>query len=144
MTVSLRVAVCLLACLLFCSCAKPSSDRKETFPVTGEIYVDGQPGKEIQVVLHDVNKNTTNPTYSTTFSGADGKFTVSTYEEGDGVPEGEYAVTFMWGEMNLLTMQYGGPDKLKDKYNDPDKTTFRIKVVKGQPADMGRIDLTTK
>lgn len=44
----------------------------------------------------------------------------------------------------MFTMQYGGPDKLKDKYSDPKKSECKVTVEKGKPADMGQIDLTTK
>jgi hypothetical protein len=50
----------------------------------------------------------------------------------------------MWGELNLFSMQYGGPDKLKGRYNDPKKSQIRCKVEKGKPADLGRIELSTK
>ena len=40
-------------------------------------------------------------------------FSVNTYESGDGAPEGDYTVTFMWGQYNLACGSYGGPDKLK-------------------------------
>ncbi|MHB8973049.1 MAG: hypothetical protein ACYC3X_06960 [Pirellulaceae bacterium] len=134
--------------LLVCSltaCGPQGPPRKETFPVTGEVVVDGRPAAALQVTLTDLKgMDKQMPTYSSAMTDDNGKFAVSTYKQADGVPEGDYAVTFVWGELNLFSMQYGGPDKLKDKYNDPKKSTFQIKVVKGKPADMGRLELTTK
>jgi 5-hydroxyisourate hydrolase-like protein (transthyretin family) len=133
----------LLACLIT-SCGPKGAPRKETFPVTGEVVVDGQPAATVQVTLTDVKGiDTDMPTFSSAMTNDQGKFAVSTYDLGDGVPEGEYVVTFMWGELNLFSMQYGGPDKLKDKYSDPAKSQFKITVEKGKPADMGRIELST-
>ena len=50
-------------------------------------------------------------------------------------------MTFMWGQLNMLNMQYGGPDKLKERYADPKKSTYRIKVQNGTPTDMARVEL---
>jgi hypothetical protein len=137
-----RLAVVLV---VFASCSRSDPNRKETFPVTGELYVDGKPAPTVQVALHDVNgMDPKQPTFSMTYTGDDGKFALSTYDEGDGVPAGEYTVTFMWGRLNTFNMHYGGPDKLKGKYNDPEKSPFKVKVEQGKPADLGRIELTTK
>jgi hypothetical protein len=126
------------------SCSSSDTNRKETFPLTGKVLVDGQPVGLIQVALHDTaGVDTENPTFSMTYTKDDGTFALSTYDEGDGVPAGDYAVTFMWGQLNMLSMQYGGPDKLKGKYSDPKKTPFKIKVEKGKPADLGTVELAT-
>jgi hypothetical protein len=99
----------------------------------------------VKVVLHDVSGiDEEQPTVSMTFTDENGKFEISTYEESDGVPEGDYVALFMWGELNLLSMQYGGPDKLKGKYLDPRTSEHKISVAKGTPAEFGRIDLTTQ
>jgi hypothetical protein len=88
--------------------------------------------------------DTSKPSVSSTFTGDDGQFSISTYEKGDGVPEGEYILTFMWGKRNVITTSYGGPDKLKGKYSDPKKSGHKITVRAGEPTDLGRIDLKTK
>jgi len=120
-------------------------NRKATFPVTGVVIVNGQPAEAVRITLNDVKGMDPNqPTYSETFSDKDGKFSVSTYEKGDGVPEGEYTLTFYWGTINPLNMQYGGEDKLKQKYTDPATSKIKVKVEKGKPTDMGRIELSTK
>ena len=136
----------LFFCLLFLgACGGHKGYRKPTFPVTGTVYVDGQPADQLQVTLHDVKgMDSKHPTLSSAYTDTEGKFTLNTYGIGDGVPEGEYKVTFMWGQSNTLSMQYGGPDKLNDRYTLPEKSEYRVKVEKGKPADMGKIDLTTK
>ncbi|MEX2173662.1 MAG: hypothetical protein WD872_04820 [Pirellulaceae bacterium] len=132
-------------CGALCGCSETDNGRKPTYPVTGQLFVDKKPAAQVQITLHDVNGvDQAAPTYSSTFSGEDGKFALSTYEEGDGVPEGEYVLTFLWGQMNMMSMQYGGPDKLKDKYSDPKTSTIRVKVEKGKPADLGAVELSTE
>jgi len=132
-------------CLLLCSCGEKVPDRKETFPVTGEVYVDGQPAAQLKVGCYDVNGiDSESPTVSSGMTDEQGKFEISTYASGDGVPEGEYVLTFLWGKLNLISKSYGGPDKLKGRYLDPQKSKHRFKVEAGKPTDLGRIELSTK
>lgn len=128
------------------SCGKPQQYRKETFPVTGRVVVDGQPpSSPIQIECHNVaGMDQQHPTVSQTMTGEDGKFAISTYESGDGVPAGEYALTFYWGQLNLISANYGGPDKLKKRYRDPKKSEIKFTVEPGQPTDLGTLELTTK
>ncbi len=134
----------LLLAVLFCSCNSRDPNWKETFPATGEVYVDGQPAARLRVTCVDVNgMDKENPTTSSATTDEEGKFEISTYEKGDGLPEGEYALTFMWGELNSIS-GYGGPDKLKNKYSDPKKSEHKFTVEEGKPTDLGRIELKTK
>jgi len=71
----------------------------------------------------------------------DGSFQLYSYEPGDGVPPGEYTLTFTW--QNFTGLVFEGPDKLNKRYSDPDKSTFKVKVDKS-PVDVGTIELTTK
>jgi hypothetical protein len=107
--------------------------------------VDGKPVGLIKVTVHDVQGvNTEHPTFPTTYTDDEGKFSLSTYESGDGVPAGEYVVCFYWGEYNLMSRDYGGKDKLGNRYLDPKTCPIRVKVEEGKPADMGTIELSTK
>jgi hypothetical protein len=145
-----RFRACLLLTLLLivtgCS-GEEEPYRKPTSVVTGQVFVDGEPvpvESPLKVECHPVDGiDTEHPTFSSSLTGEDGKFSISTYESGDGVPPGEYVLTFMWGKMNLMSPSYGGPDKLKGKYTDPAKSEHVLTVVEGLPTDLGRIDLTT-
>jgi 5-hydroxyisourate hydrolase-like protein (transthyretin family) len=130
-------------CLVFSSCGEEQF-RKETFPVTGEVHVDGQPAADLAVRCIDVKGlDKEHPTTSSAFTDQTGKFEISTYETADGVPAGDYVLTFQWGQWNRMTMSYGG-DKLDGRYADAKKSEVRFTVQQGQPTDLGRIDLTTK
>ena len=134
----------ILLVLLFCSCDSRDPNWKETHPAAGEVYVDGQPAAMLRVTCTNVNgMDTENPTLSSATTDEQGKFEISTYERGDGLPEGEYVLTFMWGELSAIK-GYVGPDKLKEKYLDPEKSEHKFTVVPGEPTELGRIDLTTK
>lgn len=142
----MRTILAIATISICCSCGKEDLNRKETFPVTGQVYVDGKPpDSPIAVKCHNVDgMDKERPTVSSAFTGEDGKFAISTYESGDGIPTGEYVLTFYWGKRNPISMNYGGPDKLNGRYSDPKKSDIRITVLPGNPTDLGRIDLTTK
>lgn len=132
-------------CVFFSSCGPKGPPQKETFPVKGTVSVDGQPAGTLAVYCNNVvGMDTKMPTVSQTFTKDDGSFEISTYGQSDGVPEGEYTLTFMWGKPDKLHGGYGGPDKLNGRYKDPKASKSRFKVEKGKPVDLGKIELTTK
>ena len=134
----------VLGTLVLCgltACSQKDPNRKPTSPVTGTVYVDGQPAAGVQIMLTDTGgMDTAKPTVSSTVTKEGGTFSISTYDEADGVPPGEYVVTFTWGEYNVFSRSYEA-DKLKKRYSDPKKSEVRLMVVEGQPVDMGQIDL---
>ena len=112
--------------------------------MSGTVSVDGQPAALLSVTLHDVNgMDQEIPTISAATTKEDGTFAISTFEAEDGVPAGEYVVTFKWGKYNAFSKSFDG-DKLKGKYNDPHKSEVKVTVTEGQPTDLGRIELSTK
>ncbi len=139
-----ELCLVLVAVISLCSCSGKRDYGKETFPVTGTVNVDGKPAAEVSVTLHQVGgMDLEVPSVSATTTMEDGTFAVSTFEAGDGVPVGDYVATFKWGKLNMVSMSYEG-DKLKGRYNDPDKSEIKVTVTEGQPTDMGQINLTTK
>lgn len=137
----LCLGVCV--CVVAVGCGKKGPPRKETFPVKGTLLIDGKPVGNVAVRCVSVQKLDATTPPSSTFTREDGTFEIATYEKADGVPEGEYVLTFQWGEMNLITRTLSG-DKLRGRYSDPKKSPFRFKVEKGKPVDLGQIELTTK
>jgi hypothetical protein len=135
----------LAAATVFCvGCGESGPDRVPTYPVIGKVLVDGEPVENLAIRctrLSEADKE--NPTESQCFTAADGSFTIGTYESKDGVPEGEYALTFQWGEWNLFSHSYSG-DKLNGRYSDTAKSEKKFEVIPGEPTDLGTIELTTK
>lgn len=126
-----------------CGSGEREYDRVATFPVKGQLTVDGKPEGQVLIKLHPVGKPATVVT-SSNFTNPDGTFTIGTYEGQDGAPVGEYKLTFMWGQINLMSGRYGGPDKLQKRYTDPEKSEFSVSVKEGVESDLGTIALTTK
>jgi len=135
--------VCLVC--LFVGCAKKNTDEKAVYPITGVVTVDGVPQDGLQFKLHnDAEPDPTKPTFSSGYSGPEGKVSVSTYADGDGAPAGAYKVTILWQEFNPLSMSFGGPDKLKGRYGDAATTEIEWTITESKMNDMGTIALTTK
>lgn len=129
------------------SCRDEGPYHKETIRVTGTIVVDGQaPGSPVQIMAHEVaGMDTEHPTVSQSISESDGSFSMTTYETGDGMPPGEYTLTFTLQELNAFSMSYSGADKLNGRYNDPKSSQVKVTVKSGDaPIDLGKIELTTK
>jgi len=128
----------------FCGCGESHPDWLPTYPVTGKVLVDGEPVEFLAVYcdrLSELDKE--HPTKSQCFTQKDGSFTIGTYLSNDGVPEGDYALTFQWGEINRYSRGYDG-DKLNGRYSDPEESALKFTVEPGQPIDLGTIELTTK
>ena len=139
-----QLALIGVLALSLCSCSGKKDYGKQTFPVTGEVYVDGEPAAMLSVTLNDVNGIDPNsPAIPTAVTKGDGAFAVSTFEAGDGAPAGEYIATFVWGEMQGLSLDTDN-DKLKGKFSDPEKSEHKVTVTEGEPTDLGRIELKTK
>jgi len=126
-----------------CGEKRPDGPRVPTFPVVGQIIVDGKPPDYLSVNLEPQFEKAAVIPASAAFTDKDGKFTVSTFETGDGAPPGKYKLTFMWGQINLLSGQYGGPDKLKGRYKKAADSKIEV-TVDDKKVDLGTIELTTK
>jgi len=145
---AMRTMTCFLvlsgSLLMQSGCGKEPKGppRDATYPITGLITVDGKPEAQVQVKCHPVGGANDLP--SAAMTDADGKFSVGTYESGDGAPPGEYKLTFMWGQINLVSGRYGPPDKLNKRYSNVEQSEYSVTVKEGEQCDTGLIPLTTK
>lgn len=74
------------------------SDHVKTVAVSGTLYVDGAPHGPAALVLYPVLKDAGDKRPSVTGQvSRDGKFTLMTYQSGDGAPPGEYQVSLAQG-----------------------------------------------
>jgi hypothetical protein len=144
---------CLSACnivfLVFtvglygCSGGGPSAgiDVKPTVSVTGKVVVDGEsPETPIVVKAHMVNRDPGQP-LSSGITDKDGVFKLNTYNQGDGIPPGEYRLTFLWG---TLSMRGGmkGMDQLGGRYYFPEDSPFTVTVAETEDdLDLGVFEL---
>lgn len=141
-----RAASCMVILFLSaCGSDQPGGERYETFPVTGQVYIDGAPAEGVAVVFHDAEAlDKAEEMQPSATTDKDGNFKISTYQQSDGVPEGDYVLTFFKKKFDMLKMQYLGDDELEGRYSNPKKSEVKVSVRKGEPNDLGTVGLTTK
>jgi hypothetical protein len=113
--------------LLLAGCTGSSGDRVKTYPVSGNIYVNGQPAAGAVVECYAVDDPKLLALRPHAIAGPDGSFKLTTYNTGDGAPAGSYALTVKWPAPPRPT-QETGPDRLKGRYADPKRPARRITV----------------
>lgn len=122
-------AICIVA---GCGRQQQGPERLHTVPVHGSVMLNGVPAPRLTVKFHSLEKpegaSQIYAAHPSAMTEGDGTFAVSTYEFGDGIAAGTYAVTFEWLTYNRLQNSYGAPDKLDGKYSDPEKTEYKVTV----------------
>ncbi len=78
--------------LLLTSCG---DGRLPVYPVTGSVFYEGKPAVGAVVTFHPADKDDKTLLPNGTVQD-DGTFELTTYEMGDGIPEGEYNVVIYW------------------------------------------------
>lgn len=112
-------------------------NQKPVVKVSGEVFVDGKPEDGIGVTLLPQGEPGALPSSGRT--DQDGKFVITTYIAGDGAPKGDYLVLFERRKLSDLD-DSAGPDDLKNLYNDPKTSTFKV-TVGDKPLEIPRYDL---
>src|SRR5947207_11034788 len=140
-------ALIMAAAALCASCGK----RTALYPVTAQIFVDGQPASGALVVLHPVDDDSPGAIRPSGYVAADGSLELTSYltaarAVGRGAPAGEYIVTVSWLPADVkeyLSKRPNAPlpDKLQGRYSQPGNSKLRAKVL-SQPTELGRIDLS--
>ena len=116
--------------LLGICCSKGGTSKKVSYPVKGELTVQGKPAEGATVMFQprDANPADWSDGYPRATVGADGKFQVSTYGENDGAPAGEYVILVSWEAPNPTNEEASGPDRLGGRYVDPAKSKLTAKI----------------
>lgn len=149
MRISYAFGTCLIV-LACCACdpkGPKGMQRDPVFKVTGTLLVDGKPESQVAVgcIRPKDGPQPNGTSASITPSGltdADGNFSIGTYESADGAPDGEYILTFVGGQIGLISGRYEG-DRFKGKFSDPANSEHKL-TVSGAPVDLGTIELNTK
>ncbi|WP_157605820.1 hypothetical protein [Schlesneria paludicola] len=120
---------------------KPISNKVPLSKVSGTVIVDGVPTPNV-LVQYDPQSSIAESREQilrgfVVMTTRDGKFALHTYERGDGVPPGEYALSFKM----LQQLPSGEKDLLGGKYSSKKKPFKVIKVEPDQPLELGDIEL---
>jgi hypothetical protein len=135
-------------CLFHTACSRPRrppiTDKVPLTQVTGTVTVDEVPtsGVHIQYVpqgeIAEKRERYLNRFFLLTGNG--GTFSLSTYQNGDGIPCGEYVLEFKLIEQLLS----GERDKLGGYYSNVGSPFMTIKVEENHDLDLGEIELKTR
>lgn len=127
-----RIAVSMglmFLCALTVACSNDNR-FKAVYPARGQVLYDGKPPVGAVVSFHLVGED--HPwTKPSALVGEDGWFTVTTYRENDGVPEGQYQVTVIWLPPGWAGSLEAG-NKLPAKYADKTKSGLTVEVKRGE------------
>lgn len=114
--------------LILGGCGKRDDGRLKSYPVRGQVTVDGKPVKGIYVFLHPAAQPVTHGIFPNAISNEQGEYWISTYDAEDGAPLGDYSVTAKWPIGEGLMVHSESLDRLKGRYADPVKSTTKITV----------------
>ncbi len=86
----------LVAASLLCGLAVGCSGSKQTpvYPVRGQVLLNGKPLPQAIVTFHPNGAGPDAPAPSAQ-TDAEGRYTLTSFESGDGAPEGDYAVSLV-------------------------------------------------
>jgi hypothetical protein len=130
-----RKLIALLTCLLLAGCGE---SRQELVPVSGQVLIDGQPLKFGVVRFIPENGRPSGGNLD-----ANGKFSLTCYEPGDGVAPGRQQIEVLAGEtLSATQMRWYAPKKytscgtsgLEEKIDGPtDSVVIKLSWEGGAP-----------
>ena len=139
-----RLVAILYFAVFFSVVGCERSSRQPTFPVKGKVHVNGKPAQDLFIYLHPMDQNNPNAVRPFAQTNENGEFELNSYVTGDGAPLGEFIVTFDWPmKSGTFKNMFEGPDQLRGKYKQPDKSKFRINITK-QGQLLETFELSTK
>lgn len=129
--------------ILTAGCGDAPESRLSLIPVTGEVRVKGQPALGSEIMLHPIGGPAADAgLYPYGIADESGTFSITSYEQGDGAPPGDYQVTVVWPDSSYqpetpaeLDEFHGGggqtPDKLRGRYAEPQGSGLKVAVTPG-------------
>ena len=127
--------------LLVCGCGSERApvNPKPIVPVSGVITINGEPQKGVFVSFHPKVADPGNFTASNGKTDDEGNFKAWTYRMNDGVPPGDYVVTFYYPDPKIIAKNR--PDLLQNRYVHPQNSTHMVTVPTEGELVMDPIDL---
>lgn len=119
---------------------KSGPERVAVYPVDGTVTFKGQPMPGAFIVFHPKTPQPNAPSPRAEIN-KDGVLKVSTYDGGDGAPEGEYVVTIEWRKLVKNGADVvAGPNVVPRKYSRPE-TSDIVRKVAAAPTTLEPIQL---
>src|SRR5262245_9616396 len=114
----------ILALLVGCG---GGDKRVPVYPVNGSVQAKGQGAPHVRITFVAQDRQDGPATETEVLTDLSGKFSMTTYKPGDGLPPGKYAVFLIWPDVVTDDPATGG-DKLRGRYNNHQKPAFTIEV----------------
>jgi hypothetical protein len=125
--VAMRVGMCLLAGVIVTGlgCGPSGPDRPKTYPVTGVVTYKGEPvaGANLNFQLADGSG------YAMAITDASGRYSLQTFEPGDGAVPGEYHVGITKYDQSVVV-----DDMSDDDYRPPEEQQHVVAAGNQLPA----------
>ena len=144
---SATVLCVVVGALMGCGGDSPQSrleeaipNRTAVVPVSGVVLINGSPVLELTIRLVQADAETISISDPKTLTDAQGRFTFTTYLDGDGVPPGKYRMLVEHLERHGSS-GWGSTDKLGNRYNYITDPATTIEVKEGAPAEGLKFDL---
>jgi hypothetical protein len=103
--------------------------RMKLYPVNGQVLLNDKALADHRVVFLPVDKVKYEREHPFAITDKEGKFRLSTYEQGDGAPAGEFVVVFFPNdELDDGSDQRKRTSPLPTRYMSADKSDFRVKI----------------
>jgi 5-hydroxyisourate hydrolase-like protein (transthyretin family) len=134
------VALCLS--VVGCSSERKPANELKVVPVTGVVLVDGQPTAGIKIKMYSKTTDREKRAFPRGVTDEEGRFHAWTYRVNDGVPPGEYVVTYIdHSQANPAVRE--NPDGFRGRYADRNNKEHVITVPDSdEPFDLGEIPLS--
>ncbi|HMC10171.1 MAG TPA: BON domain-containing protein [Pirellulaceae bacterium] len=130
---ALASTVALVAAVVLVGCSRSGPPRVTTHTTKGSVTYQGQPISGAFLALHPKANPRPDVPSSTATVRPDGSFAVTTYDAGDGVPEGDYVVTIQWRKATKSGGDFvTGPNLLPARYSRPETSDVVVHVAGGQ------------
>jgi hypothetical protein len=114
-------------------CGGGGIDRVPVYKVETQVLFEGQPLPGAFVVLHPKANVDPKAISARGYVDAQGKLVPTTYEEGDGVAPGEFAVTVEYRPLvQTVDGVSAGANVLPERYSNPQTTDLIIRVAEGK------------
>ncbi len=124
------LAGCVAAAL---GCHDPSDDRLPVYPARGSISFRGGPAPGAFVTLHPKTPLGEDVPAPRANVAKDGTFKLSTFNGGDGAPEGEYVVTVRWYKLVKNGPDIvSGPNVIPARYTRPESSNIVVRIAAGE------------
>jgi hypothetical protein len=122
----LSVAIALLIVVSGCS----SEKRVPVFPVAGKVSFQGAAPAGALVVLQPVGSKEPTEIAPTGTVKADGSFALTSYDQDDGAPVGDYVAVIQWFK-NVPALNGAGPNVLPKQYASAKSSPVKVSVSNG-------------